>query len=195
MANTFWEDFGSSGLTYQMGEQPQRLEIFKIAEDYGCDSMLDIGCGTGPLYEILKKNNIPLKYKGVDYSSSFIKTCQREFPEARWEVQDARQLNEKDGSWDCCVLLHALDHVDNYDKVLTECYRVARKVCILVLWRPFVDSGKTNTNSKNQDFEDSHLTDFDKVDLESSIIDAGFSIGDSYEMKTERYNFVYVLEK
>lgn len=191
---TFWDDFGSSGMTYQMGEQPQRMEIFKILKDYDCQSMLDIGCGTGPLYEILKNNNIPLKYKGVDYSSSFIKTCKREFPEARWEVQDARQLSEKDRSWDCCVLLHALDHVDNYGQVLNECYRVSNKLVIVVLWRPFSDT-PTHTNSKNKDYKDSHLTDFNKNDLDAAIVDAGFNIASSYELDSEKYNFIYVLEK
>ena len=46
----------------------------------GVESLLDVGCGTGPIYEILKEDNDPMKYKGTDYSFAMIDVCKKNFP-------------------------------------------------------------------------------------------------------------------
>jgi len=192
---TFWEEFGESGGLYQMGPQKQRLEILSTLENYGISSILDVGCGTGPIYELIRDKQLPYKYKGVDYSSSFIKTCEKEFPAGNWEVQDARKLKEKDNSWDAVVILHTLDHINEYEKALKEAKRVARDIVIVVLWRPFVESDSTNINSKNQDYEDSHLVDFNKNDLDAAIYNAGLVVVNEREVDNGgKYNYMYVME-
>ncbi len=195
MKNTYWNDLGKDGKTYQMGEQFQRMKVFDLLEEHDCLSLLDVGCGTGPMYQIIKERQLPIKYKGVDYSDTFIDTCKNEFPEGNWEVQDARKLKEVDNSFDCVLLLHALDHVDDYVSAINESRRVASKIVILVLWRPFVELGSgNNLNSVNENFEDTHLTDYDKSELDIAIEESGFKIVDEFQLNEgNKFNHFFVL--
>lgn len=162
----FWETFDKA---YQMGEQKHRMFLLnKIISSSNTD-ILDVGCGTGPLYEIIKNNDLPLEYKGVDYSRSMIEVASKMFPEADFEVQDARRLKERDKSWDSVVLMHSLDHLDDYKSAIKEACRVAKEHVFVVLWRPLREEG-TNLNSinrmgKNDDeepWEDTHLQEYSK---------------------------------
>lgn len=182
----YWEELGSSGKTYQMGNQPQRVEIFDLLEHHDCASVLDVGCGTGSLYGVLKEFGTECRYKGVDYSSTFIDTCKREFPEVKWEQQDARNLTEQDNSFDAVVFLHCLDHVDFWESALKHAKRIARKIVIVCLWRPFLGT-PTKTNP------DGLMTEFNKNELDAVLVDMGFEIIEDYQLDSEKYNYFYVL--
>jgi len=161
---TFWEEFKTP---YQMGEQKHRMFALESMGKNGITSILDVGCGTGPIYEIIKNHKMPFKYKGTDYSESMIKVCKDLFPEGDFEVQDMRDLKEKDNSWECVLLLHSLDHTDDYKSSIKEATRVSSKYVYIALWRGLMDSG-SHLNSVNRmgkkedepDFEDTHLQEY-----------------------------------
>jgi len=140
---TYWDTFETP---YQMGPQKHRLYLMGKMKELGIESFLDVGCGTGPLYELNK--DYGLKYKGTDYSPAMIEIAKESFPEGDWEVQDARKLTEKDNSWDAVVLMHALDHLDDYQAAIFEAARVTSKYVIIILWRSFVAEG-VNLNDRN----------------------------------------------
>src|SRR3990167_5900398 len=144
----YWDSFKDP---YQMGAQSHRVYLLNLLRDKGVKSILDVGCGTGPIYELIKENfsGWNFKYKGTDYSFGMIDVCKREFPEGNFEVQDARALAEEDSSWDCVLLMHCLDHLDDYEAAIKEASRVAAKYVCIVLWRGFVNEG-TNINPKNR---------------------------------------------
>src|SRR3990167_528334 len=172
-ARTYWDTFTTS---YQMGLQKHRGYLLDLLRDKGVKSILDVGCGTGPIYELITKGpaNVEwnFKYKGTDYSEGMIEVCKREFPEGDWEVEDARHLNEESDSWDCVLLMHSLDHLDNYKAAIAEATRVSKKYICIVLWRPF--SYTDNLNPRNmmgkkegeQPWEDTYLHEYSKKDLE-----------------------------
>src|SRR3990167_11565294 len=141
----YWEDKGFEQ-PYQHGRQPHRLYMLDLLHKKGVESLLDVGCGTGPIYEILKEDNDPMIYKGVDYSRQMVETAQRLFPEANFEVQDMRYLEEANDSWNCVLLMHALDHTNDYKAAIKEATRVSKKYVCIVLWRSFVAEG-TNMNT------------------------------------------------
>ncbi|MEK6883425.1 MAG: class I SAM-dependent methyltransferase, partial [Nanoarchaeota archaeon] len=149
-ARTYWEteDFAT---VYQMGAQKHRVYILDKLKELEVENLLDVGCGTGPIYDLIVNNekgrwdNIK-KYKGTDYSWRMIETCQKMFPGGNWDCQDARQMTEPDSSWDCVLLMHSLDHLDDYQAAIKEAIRVSKKYICICLWRSFINEG-TNLNN------------------------------------------------
>lgn len=178
---TFWDTFTGA---YQMGEQIHRMYLLNLLKDKGVEYILDVGCGTGPIYEIIKNHDeFNFMYKGTDYSQGMIEVCKKLFPEAVWEVEDARHLSEQDNSWDCVLLLHSLDHLDDYKAAIKEAARVARKYVCIVIWRGFVKDG-TRLNDRNMYYkkegeapwEDTYLQEYSRETLENEFKNNGLFI-------------------
>jgi SAM-dependent methyltransferase len=217
---TFWDSFHHQ---YQMGPSKHRSYLLDKMKDLGVESFLDVGCGTGPLYELIRDTTIDgstndmttpaepvlrwnFKYKGTDYSWAMIEQCKLHFLEGDFEVQDARKLNEKDRSWDAVVLMHCLDHLDDYQAAIREATRVAKKYVVIILWRDFVGAG-THLNDKNMmnknegddPWEDTHLQEYSRETLAEEFEKNGLKIIEetSGEAVNDpgKYNFIYWLEK
>lgn len=197
-----WEGF------YQMGEQKHRVYLMDKLKELGAESLLDIGCGTGPLYQmnVDKLDRWGFDYKGTDYSPAMIEVCKNAFPEAEWEIEDARHLTEPDNSWDAVVLMHCLDHLDDYKSAIKEAARVAKKYVVIVLWRSFVASG-TSLNDRNmygkepgeEPWEDTHLQEYSRESLEIEFLNNNLDIFQIAEGETVnengKYNFIFFLKK
>jgi len=172
---TFWDSF--EGL-YQMGWSKHRGYLLDWMKSNNVSSFLDVGCGTGPLYELNRDEKYQLRYKGTDYSWAMIDVANEHFPEAdpKFEVQDARKLTEPDNSWDCVVLMHCLDHLDDYKAAISEATRVSSKYVIIVLWRPFVADGERlndrnmmNKEPNEKPWEDTYLHEYSRDLLETEF--------------------------
>ena len=203
---TYWDTFTS---LYQMGSQKHRVYLLNLLDQKGVESILDVGCGTGPIYQLItlpSTRKRTFKYKGVDYSPAMIEVAKKEFPLGNFEVQDARSLTEAALSWDCVLLMHCLDHLDDYQSAIKEAARVAKKYVCIVLWRSFVDEG-TRLNDRNmygkkegeEPWEDTHLQEYSRQVLEEEFNKNGLTVGHTAEGETlnepERYNFLYLLSK
>lgn len=192
---------------YQMGVQKHRLYVLDLLKSKKVKSILDVGCGTGPIYDLIVKNKYKFEYKGVDYSPNFITWAGREFGDM-FELADARQLNEANGSYDCVLLMHSLDHVKEWQKVLAEAERVSRKYVCVVLWRMFRTDGDVQINDRNtmgkaegeDPWEDTYLLQFAPEPLEEEFKRLGLKIeetaeGEQLNSDQSRYNFMYLLRK
>lgn len=208
---TYWEseDFSRP---YQMGEQKHRSYMLDLLKRKGVATLLDDGCGTAPIYQLITENeegrwdNIT-KYKGTDYSRTMIETCKEQFPHGDFEVQDARDLMENDDTWDCVLLMHALDHLDNYQAAIKEAARVSNKYVCIILWRGFVNDG-TNLNPRNRygkeegepDWQDTYLQEYSQESLDKAFKQAGLVVeevaeGELLNSDQSHYNFLYLLRK
>jgi ubiquinone/menaquinone biosynthesis C-methylase UbiE len=212
---TFWDEIGSQG-SYQMGSMKHRDYMLDLLYRKGVHSLLDVGCGTAPIYELItetiEKNELGrwdniTKYKGTDYSLKMIETCKEKFPYGDFECQDARDLDEEDESWDCVLLMHSLDHIDDYKATIAEASRVSKKYVCIILWRGFVGEG-TNLNDKNminkkegeEPWQDTHLQEYSKEALEKAFEESGLMIvevaeGEQLNSDSSHYNFLYLLKK
>jgi SAM-dependent methyltransferase len=215
----YWDYLTMDGKTYQMGAQSHRVYLLDLLASKGVESILDNGCGTGPIYQLIRDTKIEgdssggkrwnFKYKGTDYSQGMIEVCQKEFPEADWQVEDARKLTEYDNSWDCVLLMHCLDHLDDYQAAIKEAARVAKKYVLIVLWRGvnYDPNAVNNLNNRSRygraddepDWEDTHLQDFAWIPLCEAFVDAGLTViqkEDGPEVNKEgRFNTLILLEK
>ena len=201
---TYWETFHSP---YQMGPQKHRIYMLDLLQSKGIESLLDVGCGTAPIYELIINTPYGFEYKGVDYSWSMIEVAKKEFPEGNFEVQDARSLNEAAQSWDCVLLMHALDHLDDYQAAIREAARVAKRYVCIILWRSFVNEG-TRLNPRNmygkkegeEPWEDTYLHEYSREVLEEEFKKSSLSIehiaeGEAINSDSSHYNFLYLLCK
>jgi ubiquinone/menaquinone biosynthesis C-methylase UbiE len=200
---TYWDTFESS---YQMGPQKHRIYLLDLLKRRGVTSLFDVGCGTGPIYDLIISHRYPIIYKGTDYSPAMIEVAQRELPNGLFEVQDARRLTEKDGSWNCVLLMHVLDHLDDYKAAIKEAARVSSKYVMVVLWRSFVDDG-THLNDRNMmgknegedPWQDTFLQEYSKSSLDEAFEEAGLVIEETAEGERindeGKYNFIYLLRK
>ncbi|SRR6266436_4857014 len=204
----YWDYIVKDGNTYQMGAQSHRIFLLNLLLTKEVDTILDVGCGTAPIYQLIKTEFLfqLLKYKGVDYSEGMIEVCKKEFPAGNFEVQDARNLKEEDNSWDCVLLLHALDHVDDYKLAISEAARVAKKYVLIVLWRAMTTNGQNNLNSKNsldrqdgKDWEDTHLQEYAKEKLMEAFkennLELEFEKNDEEINKEGKTNTLFLLKK
>lgn len=204
MKNIYWNTVDAP---YQMGPQKHRLYVLDLLKDKGVETLLDVGCGTGPMYEIIKNNHLPFDYKGVDYSEHFIECAQKLFPEAIFEVQDMRHLEEPDDTFDCVLMLHSLDHVKEYDQVIAEAARVSCGYVCIVLWRAFTegdvqvnDRNMINKQSWEEPWEDTYLMQYSKEALEKEFEKNHLTIewtaeGEVLNSDHCKYNFCYLLKK
>ena len=80
---TYWDTFEGA---YQMGHQKHRDYLLDLMNKKGIASFLDVGCGTGPLYELNQENEFSMEYKGTDYSPAQIEVAKKLFPEANLEA-------------------------------------------------------------------------------------------------------------
>lgn len=175
---TYWEhsDFE---VPYQHGRRKHRVYLLDLLKEKGVKSLLDVGCGNGSLWSVIKedRSKYNFTYLGVDYSRTMIESAKRTFSECAWFVEDARHLNQADNSWDCVLLMHCLDHLDDYESAIREAARVAQRYVCIILWRPFVEEG-TRLNPRNmygkkegeEPWEDTYLHEYS-----SDVLDDEFS--------------------
>lgn len=214
---TYWDTFETP---YQMGPQTHRLYLLNKLKEVGVKSILDVGCGTGPIYQIIRDTTIEIidealsvfpkydfKYKGTDYSPAMIEIAKEQFPEAEFEVEDARALVEPHDTWDCVLLMHCLDHLDDYKAAINEAARVTKKYVCIVLWRGFVNEG-THLNDRNmmgkqegeKPWEDTYLHEYSRESLEEAFKEANLKVvhtaeGEALNGDGSHYNFLFLLEK
>lgn len=93
-----------------------------------CDTLLDLGCGTGDFLELA--GNCAKKSIGVDSSAKMLEIARQRFktgdgrPELR--LGELEHLPLRDGEADCVVISMVLHHVPEPDAVITEIGRVLK---------------------------------------------------------------------
>jgi 2-polyprenyl-6-hydroxyphenyl methylase/3-demethylubiquinone-9 3-methyltransferase len=87
--------------------------------------VLDIGCGAGFVSSLLANGG--MQVTGVDLSPSSIAVAQRfSAPAVKYQVADATELPFKNESFDACLLLDCLEHIQDYPRAIAEAARVTR---------------------------------------------------------------------
>lgn len=98
------------------------------------DKVLDLGCGNGRLFSVLKEKGID--YIGVDNSEGLIAEAKKKFPKTRFEIQDLLNLSFSENTFDKIYCIATLHHIPSNElrlKALEEMKRVLRPGGILIL--------------------------------------------------------------
>lgn len=107
------------------------LELI-LAETRG-PRVLDVGCGTGFLVDLLKRRRPELELTGVDF---IIEDATRSrHPEIAFEQAAVEVLPFADAAFDTVICTHVLEHILDLPKALAELRRVTADTLILVVPR------------------------------------------------------------
>lgn len=119
-------------------EDAHRQELVDIVLGYvstTAASILEVGCGTGLVYQKLM-GHLPAdaSYMGVDSSSKMLDIARRGFPEGHFVLGDGYDLVFKDQEFDVVLCFEVLGHIPEIEQFVAELLRVARKTCIFTTW-------------------------------------------------------------
>ncbi len=98
-------------------------------------NLLEIGCGTGRISKIFAINNF--KVTGVDISENMIQIAIQKAKNEHWQftgvVADARSLPFKDNEFDLVFVVHVLELVKDWKKVIKEAVRCSKTKRFVVI--------------------------------------------------------------
>ena len=87
--------------------------------------LLDVGCGTGNLLAILKRESMAELY-GIDLSEKMLKKARNKLGRVHLKIGNAENLKYKDKSFDYVFSVDAFHHYSNQQKAMHEFYRVLK---------------------------------------------------------------------
>lgn len=108
-------------------------DIFDHLKGKAFESLLDIGCGTGFLIDMLAKEH-PAKYVGLDLSPEMVKQASdKEIPSATFVEGRSDELPFEDNSFDVVTCSQSFHHYPDTDKALQEARRVLKPGGLYIL--------------------------------------------------------------
>ena len=146
---------------------PSQLYAFEKYVKSGM-SFLDYGCGSATTAEaIIKKYaQMPFFYLGVDVIPKNVDWCVQQFPGYQFAYNPTlHKIDQPDKSWDVVYSRHVVDHMRSFEEALDEHCRVAKKLVIIVLWRPLGEGGKhqiKNIVDQGKTYENEYTNDYSR---------------------------------
>ncbi len=142
--NTFWQEGVSIETFKTWCHKPQYYKSFIVewltSEDRGIKNVLDVGCGTAHIGELLKKNNSNIEYVGIEITEKFVEHN----IEAGFEcyVGNINEMSFGNNSFDVVLGVDIMNHMANFEKTFDELYRVSDKYLILTFFKDWETPGR-----------------------------------------------------
>lgn len=125
-------DTGHAGI-YEMCKDDYPPMLAELERDPFND-VLDVGCGTGPVIELLCEKYPEKRFVGLDLTPAMIEAAQAKgLPNAEFVVGDAENLPFADESFDALLCSNSFHHYPNPGMFLREARRVLRPGGKLIL--------------------------------------------------------------
>ena len=91
------------------------------------ETILDVGCANGGMFEIINSINKEVQYCGVDIAAELIDIAKKKYPKVDFRKEDGISLSFEDNSFDSVVSFGTTVHDQDYKNLITECYRISRR--------------------------------------------------------------------
>lgn len=117
-------------------DHPSRLKALELLD--GMRSVLDVGCGTGVMFELVRERRPDLDYVGVDVTEQFVAAARERFPADadRFRHGSLYELAELPGPFDAVLCRHILEHLPDYVPAVQLMWGRARRKLIVVFYLP-----------------------------------------------------------
>lgn len=125
-------DSGHAGI-YEMCKDDY-LPVLAELEKESFTDLLDCGCGTGPMIEIIHSKYPDKHYTGLDITPEMIKKAQaKKLSNVKFIVGDCEKLPFEPESFDAIICTNSFHHYPNPQDFFDSVYRVLRKGGRLIL--------------------------------------------------------------
>jgi SAM-dependent methyltransferase len=177
-----------------------RLWILSMLEETD-QTILDLGCGPAFLSELLRDLPWKPRYVGLDDSASMLERASarnrslvRMSADSALEASgnavvlgDARKRVFPEGSFDCVVVRHVLEHLEDPETLIAEACRVARKKILVVWSKPtslLLKTGKPRVSRLWKNIPTFH---HDRIEMSKRFESSGwrFRVGQRINANTE----------
>ncbi len=115
-------------------QHPSRLKLISLLD--GMTTVLDAGCGTGVMFEVLREARPDLDYTGVDVTEHFICTAQQMYPDDAARFRCHSVFEPLDRNYDAVFCRHLLEHLPDFAPAVEKLYTAARKKLLVVFYLP-----------------------------------------------------------
>ena len=128
LTRQYFNDAAEKWETNKISEKSEIENLLAKLDWTHCNSVLDIGCGTGVLFPFLKRvNNGRLKIFAMDFAECMIyEAAQKKYPSIKVFCGCARYIPLQDNSVDRIIAYHIFPHIQGKILTLKECLRVLR---------------------------------------------------------------------
>jgi len=108
---------------------PSRIAVREHIKQKGYSSLLDIPCGLCIDYFGFQKDGIPIDYLGMDITPKLVNRAQKMNIKAL--LGSIEEIPLPDKSVEICHARDILEHLDSYEKAISELIRVAKKEVLI----------------------------------------------------------------
>lgn len=117
-------------------DHPSRLKALELLQ--GMRSVLDVGCGTGVMFELLHERRPDLDYLGLDVTPQFVAAARERFPAdaGRFREGSLYELDRLPGSFDAVLCRHILEHLPDFVPAVQHMYARAQRKLIVIFYLP-----------------------------------------------------------
>lgn len=100
------------------------------------DRVLEVGCGSGLIFQAMLDNRVVTasSYVGGDVSRKMLSIARKRFPDVSFIDLDVLDIEYPDRSWPAVISVQVLQHLPYYDRAISELMRITRDVLYLVSW-------------------------------------------------------------
>lgn len=130
-------------ILWDLGAFSTQKAIFSMI-NYPKGLLLNIGCGPGTFfYQIRGVTGIRI---GIDLSQNTLKLAKKKFPDAIYVLADAEALPFKNGVFNVIVSAHALEHIPDDYRALSEMSRILKPGSEMIILTPGALKGNVPQN-------------------------------------------------
>jgi ubiquinone/menaquinone biosynthesis C-methylase UbiE len=106
-------------------------------------SILEVGCGSGRIFQFLNKHFKGISYTGIELSEKVIEQNRIKYPDQKWHVAGVYNMPVDEESVDVCFSFYVLEHLVFPERAISEMMRTVKKGGYLILIFPdFVTTGR-----------------------------------------------------
>lgn len=105
----------------------------KIISNYSKqdDRILEVGCGAGESSMKIASMLSGQYFEVSEYDERYLVNLRKYRPELRASKENVYEINRDENEFDIVFLLEVLEHLDDYNKALSELFRVAKKYVVI----------------------------------------------------------------
>jgi ubiquinone/menaquinone biosynthesis C-methylase UbiE len=120
---------------YEHGHREKLAELCQLYLPGNSATLLEVGCGTGFVYQHLCPEVIAFdRYAGIDSSAAMVARTRANFPRGNFLLADGYHLPFPDGAFDVVVCFEVIGHLANIRDIMSELIRVSSHISMFTIW-------------------------------------------------------------